>query len=140
MLTIVDKKNIQIGRHKSICFLRCRRGDSMTIGKRIAIIRKENNLSQEAFGASINVTRQSISKWEADLSIPEVDKCIEISKKYNVSIEWLLGVRENKEDSKALTEEQYLTIEEIVKKYTTVKPKKHYKIITISFVIITLIS
>lgn len=111
----------------------------MSIGKRIQIIRKENGLSQEAFGASINVTRQSISKWEADLSIPEVDKCIEIAKKYNVSIEWLLGVRENKEDSKTLTEEQYLTIEEIVKKYTT-KQKKYSKYIMITFMFIVIIS
>ena len=48
----------------------------MTIGERIAQIRKERGLSQEAFGESLGVTRQSISKWESNTSIPDVDKFI----------------------------------------------------------------
>ena len=50
----------------------------MTIGERIAQIRKERGLSQEAFGESLGVTRQSISKWESNASIPDVDKLLRI--------------------------------------------------------------
>ncbi|MCI8565071.1 MAG: helix-turn-helix transcriptional regulator [Lachnospiraceae bacterium] len=38
----------------------------MTIGQRIAWIRKEHGLSQEAFGETFGVSRQAISKWESD--------------------------------------------------------------------------
>ena len=40
----------------------------MTIGERITQIRKEQGLSQEAFGDTLGVSRQSISKWEAEVS------------------------------------------------------------------------
>lgn len=86
----------------------------MNIGERITQVRKENGLSQEQFGSSIHVTRQTVSKWEMNQSIPDVDKCIEISKQYNVSIEWLLGIKETKDD----TNNQMNTIESIVKKNT----------------------
>lgn len=40
----------------------------MTIGQRIAELRRQNNLSQEALGEALGVTRQSISKWESEVS------------------------------------------------------------------------
>ena len=48
----------------------------MTIGERIAQIRKENGLSQEAFGEALGVSRQAISKWESNQSVPEVEKLL----------------------------------------------------------------
>ena len=41
----------------------------MTIGQRIAEKRREAGISQEALGESLGVTRQSISKWEGELSL-----------------------------------------------------------------------
>ena len=38
----------------------------MTIGQRIAALRKQAGLSQEALAAQLNVSRQAIGKWEAD--------------------------------------------------------------------------
>ena len=90
----------------------------MTIGERITLIRKEKGLSQDAFGAMINVSRQSISKWEANISIPEVDKVIEISKKFDVSIEWLLGTKESRNNTNDFSEEQLTKIEEIIRLIT----------------------
>lgn len=102
----------------------------MTIGERIAQIRKERGLSQEAFGESLGVTRQSISKWESDSSIPDVDKLLAINKLYGVSIGWILGedVPPTQEKEQELTEEQLLMVEKIVEKYIAAipvtKPKK----------------
>lgn len=66
----------------------------MTIGQRIAAKRKEIGISQMALGEQMGVSRQSISKWEADAAIPEIDKLIALSKLFSVSVGWLLGVEE----------------------------------------------
>lgn len=86
----------------------------MTIGERITEIRKNSHLSQEAFGESLGVTRQAISKWESDSSIPDVDKLILISKTYNVSVGWILGV-EDQTASEDFSEKQLELVKEIVK-------------------------
>lgn len=64
----------------------------MTIGQRIAQQRKKLGLSQEALGEKLGISRQAISKWEADASVPEIDKLIVLSKLFGVSVGWLLGV------------------------------------------------
>ena len=66
----------------------------MTTGERIAQKRKENNLSQEALGEALGVSRQSISKWESNLSLPEIEKLVALSRLFGVSVGWLLGVEE----------------------------------------------
>lgn len=67
----------------------------MTIGQRIAQKRNELGLSQAALGEELNVSRQSVSKWEADAAIPEIDKLITLSKRFGVTVGWLLGVEED---------------------------------------------
>ncbi|MBE6924889.1 MAG: helix-turn-helix transcriptional regulator [Ruminococcaceae bacterium] len=62
-----------------------------TLGTRIAQRRKMLGLSQEAFGEKMGVSRQAISKWESDTAVPEVDRLIEMSKLFEVSVGWLLG-------------------------------------------------
>lgn len=66
----------------------------MTLGQRIQEQRKKLNLSQEALGEAMGVSRQAISKWEGDLTIPEIDKLIGLSKLFGVSLNQLLGVEE----------------------------------------------
>ncbi len=66
----------------------------MTIGQRIADCRKKLGLSQEALGEKMGVSRQAISKWEADGALPEIDKLIALSRLFEVSVGWLLGVEE----------------------------------------------
>lgn len=63
---------------------------SMTLGQRIAAIRKTAGLSQEAFGEMLGVTRQSVSKWEADQNNPELSYLIEICNRFAVSADYLL--------------------------------------------------
>jgi len=101
----------------------------MTMGQRIAERRKMLSLSQEALGEKMGVSRQAISKWEADGAIPEIDKLIALSKLFSVSVGWLLGTEQTAElvldaaEPAELTEEQLKMVEEIVKRYQTPKPR-----------------
>lgn len=67
---------------------------AMTIGQRIARERRRLGLSQEALGEALGVSRQAISKWEADASLPEIDKLVALSRRFGVTVGWLLGVEE----------------------------------------------
>ena len=101
--------------------------EKMTMGQRIAQKRKEQNLSQEALGEALGVSRQSISKWESDSSLPEIEKLVALSRLFEVSVGWLLGVEEEQPQesggSDTLTEEQLKLVEEIVGRYIAAQPK-----------------
>lgn len=62
----------------------------MTIGEKIAKCRREKNLTQEQLGELLNVTRQSISRWESDLAYPETDTLIQLSNIFECSLDYLL--------------------------------------------------
>lgn len=62
----------------------------MTLGEKIYKLRSARNLSQEAFGESLGVSRQSVSKWETDQSVPELEKIVAISELFGVSTDYLL--------------------------------------------------
>ena len=51
----------------------------MTIGQTIAAERRKLGLSQEQLGEKMGVTRQSISKWETNRSVPDLDKLVKLS-------------------------------------------------------------
>ncbi len=90
----------------------------MTTGQRIAEKRREHNLSQEALGEALGVSRQSIYKWEADASLPEIDKLVALSRLFEVPVGWLLGVEDIPEAAPGeFTEEQIRVIEEIFARY-----------------------
>lgn len=98
-----------------------------TIGQRIAERRKMLNLSQEALGEKMGVSRQAISKWEADAAVPEIDKLIAMSKLFSVSVGWLLGTEPEAaaaEPKDSFTEEQLRMVEEIVKRYQPQKKEQ----------------
>ncbi|MBR5474533.1 MAG: helix-turn-helix domain-containing protein [Lachnospiraceae bacterium] len=92
----------------------------MTIGQRIALKRKEYNLSQEALGELVGVSRQAIYKWESDQSLPEIEKLIALSQQFQVPVGWLLGVEEDERSQTStehFSETQLKTIEELLKHY-----------------------
>lgn len=62
----------------------------MTLGEKILKLRTEQGLSQEAFGERLGVSRQSVSKWETDQSVPELDKIVAVSEIFGVSTDYLL--------------------------------------------------
>lgn len=91
----------------------------MTTGQRIAAKRKEQNLSQEGLGEVLGVSRQSIYKWESDTSLPEIDKLVTMSRLFQVSVGWLLGVEEEPEAQTGdrLSDAQLKIVEEILSRY-----------------------
>ena len=66
----------------------------MTIGQRIAQLRRERGMSQEELGEAMGVSRQAISKWESDAALPEVEKLIALSRLFAIPVGQLLGVEE----------------------------------------------
>lgn len=91
----------------------------MTVGQRIAQKRKELGLSQEGLGARLGVSRQAIYKWESDATLPEIEKLVNLSREFSVSIDWLLG---EGDEAKELTPEQLRMVEEIVGRYLAAQP------------------
>lgn len=63
-----------------------------TLGGRIQTGRKAAGLSQEALGERLGVSRQAVSKWEADAAVPELENLIAMSRIFGVTIGALLGV------------------------------------------------
>lgn len=63
----------------------------LMLGKKIYDLRKEKNISQEEFVNALNISRQSVSKWELGDLYPEINKLKEIAMFFNVSIDYLLG-------------------------------------------------
>ena len=88
----------------------------MTLGERLTLLRKEMNLSQEEVAERLNVTRQTVSKWELDQSTPDFDKVIPICKLYNISSEELLTGR--KADVNNNDQEYNLMTDQEIKKKT----------------------
>lgn len=62
----------------------------MKLSKKIQILRKQYGYSQEELAEICNVSRQSISKWEADIALPETEKLITLSNTFKISVDVLL--------------------------------------------------
>ena len=62
----------------------------MTFGKRIYDLRTANGFSQEELAEKLQVSRQTISKWENDIAIPEVEKLIMLKELFFVTTDFLL--------------------------------------------------
>ena len=60
----------------------------MSFGKNLQYLRQlSKNMTQEALAEKLNVSRQTISKWEMDAANPEMDKALEICKVFNCSLD-----------------------------------------------------
>ena len=62
----------------------------MTIGEKIAKLRIATGLSQEELSEKIAVSRQSVSKWEMDQALPQIDKVLQLCELFNISTDELL--------------------------------------------------
>lgn len=65
----------------------------MNLGEKIYELRKQQNLSQEELGDKLNVSRQTISKWERNESTPDLDKIVPLCDLFNLSVDELLQVK-----------------------------------------------
>ena len=62
----------------------------MSLGERLLDLRKKKGLSQEEIAGLLDVSRQTVSKWETDQSTPDFDKIIPICKLYEIDANELL--------------------------------------------------
>ena len=62
----------------------------MTLGRKLKEIRKRFGLSQESLAEIMNVSRQAITKWESDEGLPDVTNLQELSKVFNLTVDFLL--------------------------------------------------
>lgn len=62
----------------------------MKLSEKIIELRKANGMTQEELAAICNVSRQSISKWEADIALPEIEKLLILGNTFRVSMDILL--------------------------------------------------
>jgi len=85
----------------------------MTVGEKITKIRKENNLTQEQFAEIMQVSRQSVSKWELNTVYPDTEKLIRISKLFNCSLDYLLKDEIDNIDENLLAESERARLQKI---------------------------
>ena len=62
----------------------------MSLGQRLKQVRVEKGFSQADVADFLNISRQSISRWETDKAYPDIDNLVELSKYYEISIDELL--------------------------------------------------
>lgn len=68
------------------------------IGKRIAALRKEKNLSQKELAEKLNISNKTVSKWETGSGLPDLEMLIALSKIFNLSLEEFIGLDDRQHD------------------------------------------
>ena len=63
----------------------------MSLGEKITALRKSRGMSQEQLGEHLGVSRQAVSKWELNESVPDVDKVVQLSKLFGVTTDYLIN-------------------------------------------------
>lgn len=71
----------------------------MALGEKIQQLRKKNHYSQEQMADRLSVSRQAVSKWELNDSVPDLEHAIAISQLFQVSLDELLKDSEGKPKS-----------------------------------------
>ena len=62
----------------------------MILADKIIMLRKKNGWSQEELAEKLNVTRQSVSKWEGAQSVPDLTRILQLAQIFEVSTDYLL--------------------------------------------------
>ena len=62
----------------------------MTLGERLIQLRAKAGLSQDTLAEQLGVSRQSVSKWENDASVPDLEKLVKLSGVFGVSLDELV--------------------------------------------------
>lgn len=76
----------------------------MKFSEKLMNLRKSKGWSQDEFAQQIGVTRQTVSKWELDQTVPDMNKLIEISKVFGISLDELVNDMENQNLDEPITE------------------------------------
>src|SRR5665647_1430091 len=69
------------------------KGGAAMFSENLKTLRKQKGMSQETLAQQLNVVRQTVSKWEKGLSVPDADMLIRIADLFEVSVSELLGAK-----------------------------------------------
>ena len=109
------------------------------LNENIKTIRKSKGLSQEELAIKLNVVRQTISKWEQGLSVPDSDMLISISEALDTPVSTLLGETVNEpkaDDLKAISEKLEIINLQLAQRKTARRKMLHWLFITLCAVIV----
>lgn len=79
----------------------------MTVGEKIQKYRKDLNLSQEELGQKLLVSRQTISLWEKDQTVPTIDNLMRLSDIFEISVDEILNSENKEQNSEIQPNESY---------------------------------
>ncbi|MBQ7847313.1 MAG: helix-turn-helix transcriptional regulator, partial [Clostridia bacterium] len=101
----------------------------MTVGEKIQYFRKKSGLSQEELGSKLLVSRQTVSLWEMDKTLPTVDNLLRLKEIFGVSVDELLDTRVAPEEQEENAEEAPGTMpsESYQFEYTKEELTEYYK-------------
>lgn len=88
----------------------------MSIGERITELRKAQNLSQGQLADALSITRQAVSKWENDLTVPDALKMIHLADILDTDIEYLSTGRRNFSRRPPVVLNEVKIVEKVVEK------------------------
>ncbi len=111
------------------------------LNENIKAIRKSKGLSQEELAIKLDVVRQTISKWEQGLSVPDSDMLISISEALETPVSTLLGetVMESKvDDLKAISEKLEIINLQLAQRRTAGRKMLRWLLISLCVVIVTI--
>lgn len=74
----------------------------MSIGKTLASLRKQKGISQEELASYLHVSRQTVGKWEADLSLPNMEIVLKLSEYYDIPVTQILGIEDKEEHNQSI--------------------------------------
>ena len=109
------------------------------LSENIRAIRKSKGLSQEELAIKLNVVRQTVSKWEQGLSVPDADMLISLSEAFETPVSTLLGetVMESEvDDLKAISEKLEIVNLQLAQRKTTRRKTLHWLLISLCAVIV----
>ena len=109
------------------------------LSENIRAFRKSKGLSQEELAIKLNVVRQTVSKWEQGLSVPDADMLISLSEVFATPVSTLLGetVMESEvDDLKAISEKLEIVNLQLAQRKTTRRKTLHWLLISLCAVIV----
>lgn len=107
----------------------------------IKTIRKSKGLSQEELAIKLNVVRQTISKWEQGLSVPDSDMLISLSEALETPVNILLGesvIESEADDLKVISEKLEVINLQLAQRKTAKRKIFHWLFLSLFAVIVTI--
>ncbi len=109
------------------------------LNENMKAIRKSKGLSQQELAVKLNVVRQTVSKWEQGLSVPDSDLLISISEVLETPVSTLLGetvVEKEVDKLKAISEKLEVINLQLAQRKTTRRKILHWSLISLCVVIV----